>query len=84
MWLVGVGGIYGCGCKDVYRFPHIAYPYSSCIYLLFFAAVSPTSPTFCSFKKIKKCIYIDTGTLISLEELSLLVIIELLSKSAVF
>ena len=31
MWLVGVGGIYGCGCKEVhvYRFPHITYPYSS-------------------------------------------------------
>ena len=26
----------GCGCKDVYRFPHITYPYSSCIYLFFF------------------------------------------------
>ena len=23
MWLVGVGGIYGHGCKDVYRLPHI-------------------------------------------------------------
>ena len=22
MWLVEVGGIYGCGCKKVYRFPH--------------------------------------------------------------
>ena len=22
VWLVGVGGIYGCGCKEVYRFPH--------------------------------------------------------------
>ena len=21
VWLVGVGGIYGCGCKEVYRFP---------------------------------------------------------------
>ena len=21
----------GCGCKEVYRFPHISYPYSSCI-----------------------------------------------------
>ena len=21
----------GCGCKEVYRFPHINYPYSSCI-----------------------------------------------------
>ena len=34
----------GCGCKEVYRFPHITYPYSSCIcsflqrhpYFLFF------------------------------------------------
>ena len=37
---VGVGGIFGCGCKEVYRFPHTIYPYSSCIYLLFFAAAS--------------------------------------------
>ena len=27
----GEGGIYGCGCKEVYRFPHTTYPYSSCI-----------------------------------------------------
>ena len=39
-----MGGINGCGCKKVYRFPHITYPYSSCIcsflqqhpYFLFF------------------------------------------------
>ena len=31
VWLVGLGGIYGCGCKEVYRFPHTTYPYSSCI-----------------------------------------------------
>ena len=48
VWLVGVGGMYGCGCKEVYRFPHITYPYSSCI--CFFAAAA--SPTFCSFKKM--------------------------------
>ena len=30
----------GCGCKEVYRFTHITYPYSSCIYLFFFAAAS--------------------------------------------
>ena len=29
----------GCGCKEVYRFPHITYPYSSCI-CYFFAAAS--------------------------------------------
>ena len=40
VWLEGVGGTMGvvgrclssrCGCKEVYRFPHITYPYSSCI-----------------------------------------------------
>ena len=31
VWLVGEGGIYGCGCKEVYRFPHTTYPHSSCI-----------------------------------------------------
>ena len=42
VWLVGVGGIYGCAyqevsvssgcvCKEVYRYPHITYPYSSFI-----------------------------------------------------
>ena len=35
VWVVGAGGIYGCGCKEVYRFPHTTYPYSSCIYLFF-------------------------------------------------
>ena len=40
VWLLGVGEIYGCGCKEVYRFPHTTYPYSSCIYLFFFAAAS--------------------------------------------
>ena len=31
VWLVGEGGIYGCGCKEVHGFPHTTYPYSSCI-----------------------------------------------------
>ena len=34
VWLVGVGEMCvatGCGCKEVYRFPHTTYPYSSCI-----------------------------------------------------
>ena len=26
-----MGVVSGCGCKEVYRFPHITYPYSSCI-----------------------------------------------------
>ena len=26
-----MGGIYGCGCKEVYRLTHITYPYSSSI-----------------------------------------------------
>ena len=28
---MGEGAIYGCGCKEVYRFPHTTYSYSSCI-----------------------------------------------------
>ena len=53
-------GIYvcGCGCKEVYRFPHITYPYSSYISVLFCSSI----PTFCSFflivcssKIIKSC-----------------------------
>ena len=39
----------GCGCKEVYRFPHITYPYSSCIYIS--AIFCSSIPTFCSFKK---------------------------------
>ena len=31
VWLVGVGVATGCGCKEVYRFPHTTYPYSSSI-----------------------------------------------------
>ena len=30
----------GCGRNEVYRFHHATYPYSSCIYLFFFAAAS--------------------------------------------
>ena len=26
-----MGVAIGCGCKEVYRFPHTTYPYSSCI-----------------------------------------------------
>ena len=33
MWLMGEGGIYGYDCKEVYRFPHITYPYYSCSFL---------------------------------------------------
>ena len=31
MWVESMGVARGCGCKKVYRFPHITYPYSSCI-----------------------------------------------------
>ena len=30
----------GCGCKEVYRFPHITYPSLLLLYLFFFAAAS--------------------------------------------
>ena len=31
MWVESMGVASGCGCKEVYIFPHITYPYSSCI-----------------------------------------------------
>ena len=34
---MGEGGIYGCGCKEVYRFPHTTYP-TSLVAVLFAAA----------------------------------------------
>ena len=30
-WMESMGVASGCGCKEVYRFPHTTYPYSSCI-----------------------------------------------------
>ena len=30
MWVESMGVVTGCGCKEVYRFPHITYHYSSC------------------------------------------------------
>ena len=30
-WVECMGVASGCGCKEVYRFPHTTYPYSSCI-----------------------------------------------------
>ena len=41
-----IGVATGCGCKEVYRFPPITYPYSSCI-----CSFLQQHPTFCSFKK---------------------------------
>ena len=31
-WVESMGVATGCGCKEVYRFPHTTYPYSSCIF----------------------------------------------------
>ena len=30
-WVESMGVASGCGCKEVYRFPHTTYSYSSCI-----------------------------------------------------
>ena len=48
----------GCGCKEVYRFPHTTYPYSSCI-----CSFLQQHPYFLFIKKKKffcnyKCMYI--------------------------
>ena len=42
VWQVGVGGIYGCGCKEVYLILLIPTPLVS---VLFCSSI----PTFCSF-----------------------------------
>ena len=39
VWVESMGVASGCGCKEVYRFPHITYPYSSCT-ISFFAVAS--------------------------------------------
>ena len=31
VWLESIGVVSGCCCKEVYRFPHITYTYSTCI-----------------------------------------------------
>ena len=46
-WNLCMGVASGCVCKEVYRFPRITYPYSSCIYS-HFAAV------FLLFVRLKK------------------------------
>ena len=40
MWVESMGVASGCGCKEVYRFPHITYPYIHLLYLFFFVAAS--------------------------------------------
>ena len=47
VWMESIGVASGCGCKEMYKFPHITYPYFSCI--CFFCS---SIPTFCSFKKM--------------------------------
>ena len=48
----------GCGCKEVYRFPHITYPYSSCMF--FFASAFLL---FVHFKNVfRSLIYTATAT----------------------
>ena len=42
VWLVGGSVSSACGCKEVYRFPHTTYPYSSCI-----CSFLQQHPTFC-------------------------------------
>ena len=46
MWVKSMGVASGCGCKEVYRFPHITYPSILFLYLFFFCS---SIPTFCSF-----------------------------------
>ena len=53
----------GCGFKEIYRFPHSTYPYSSCI-----CTFCSSIPTFCSFKKKKSFFIIESVDSISRDE----------------
>ena len=46
VWLETMGMISGCGCKEIYRLPHISHSFSSCI-----CSFCSSIPTFCSFLK---------------------------------
>ena len=54
VWLVGVGGMYGCGCKEVYRFPHIYYLSLLLLYLFFFCS---SIPNFVHFLKCSSFLF---------------------------
>ena len=65
MWVECMGVASGFGCEEVYRFPHITYPYSSCSYLFFFCS---SIPTFCSFFKCFSLFIIESVDSISRDE----------------
>ena len=46
VWVEFMGMTSGCGCKKVYRFPHMNIP-TPLVSALFCSSI----PTFCSFKK---------------------------------
>ena len=52
---MGVGEIYGCGCKEVYRFPHTTYP-TPLVSVIFCSSI----PTFCPFLKCFSFFYIES------------------------
>ena len=52
VWLVEVFGIYGCGCKEVYRFSILLIP-TPLVSVLFYSSI----PTFCSFLKMFFVLY---------------------------
>ena len=45
-----MGGIYGCGCKEVYRFPHTIYLSLLLLYLFFLQYIASLL-----FVHLKKC-----------------------------
>ena len=59
----------GCGFKEIYRFPHTIYPYSSCICT--FLQQHP-----CSLKKMFFYIYHDRIALYFISGLATLIIME--------
>ena len=66
----------GCGCKEVYTFPHSTYPYSS---VLFYSSI----PTFCSFLERRMRFFTSCGAYVNLRYIAMLYIHIFDWKSAV-
>ena len=58
VWLECIGVVSGCCCKEVYRFPRITYPYSTCISTFLQQLCSSFAVLLCSFFKCFSVLYI--------------------------
>ena len=57
VWLDCIGVVSGSCCKELYRFPHITYPYSTCISSFFAAAASLLLRSFKKYFSVLVCYF---------------------------